>query len=473
MAYIKSYRGQNYLLPPSLMDLFSKDHVAYLIEQITDSLNYSEFDEKYAGAGHPAYHPRIPLKLLLIGSVDKINSSRRLAKNSQENAVYIYLSEKTSPDFRTISDFRKDNKDLLKQVFLQLNKFAFEEGLIDLSHISVDGTSIKANASSNNNLDEKTLEKLSKYIEEQIQEGIEVDEEEDKLYGDRGMHQLPKNLDDKEKRKPIVRKMVEEINKAMKEGSKEELQEIKEELNEIKQNLEEKNQKKYSPTDPDSRFMLNKKGGKELGYNAQISVDKNWIIIQNNVVQEADDRNQLLPNIDSIEKDFGKLKDAKVLADAGYEKAKAIQELDKRGYDVYVPGRKTKKSEFKYDEEKDEYISPKGDILKRSGKYFNKKRGEHLTIYKGVVDGKERVIHALPEEKTLNRIKEKLKTKSGKKTYGIRKQTVERSFADIKHHRGLRSFSLRGIDKVRTEFNLTCTGSNLVRINNLIHKPPT
>ncbi|MFH1585788.1 MAG: IS1182 family transposase [archaeon] len=473
MAYIKSYRGQNYLLPPNLTSLFSKNHVAYLIEQITDSLDYSTFDNKYAGAGHPAYHPQIPLKLLLIGSVDKINSSRRLAKNSQENAVYIYLSEKTSPDFRTISDFRKDNKDLLKQVFLQLNKFAYEEGLIDLSHINVDGTSIKANASSNNNLDKKTLEKLSKYIEEQIEAGIKVDEQEDKLYGDRGMHQLPKNLDDKEKRRPIVRKIVEEINKAMKERSKENIKKIKDDLNKIKQNLEEKNQKRYSPIDPDSRFMKNKKGRTELSYNAQISVDKNGIIVQNNVVQEADDRNQLVPNINAVEESFGKLKDAKVLADAGYEKAKAIQELDKRGYDVYVPGKKSKKSEFKYDEEKDEYISPKGDILKRRGKYFHKKRGEYLTIYKGIVDGKERVIHALPEEKTLNRIKEKLKTEGGKRIYGIRKQTVERSFADIKHHRGLRSFNLRGIDKVRTEFNLTCTGSNLVRINNLIHKPPS
>ena len=473
MVYIKSYRGQNYLLPPKITDLFPKGHVSYLIEQITDSLDYADFDNKYAGAGHPAYHPRIPLKLLLIGSVDKINSSRRLAKNSQENAVYIYLSEKTSPDFRTISDFRKDNKDLLKQVFLQLNKFAYEEGLIDLSHISVDGTSIKANASSNNNLDEKTLDKLSKYIEEQIQEGIEVDEEEDKLYGNRGIHQLPENLDDKEKRRPIVRKMIEEINKAMKEGSKENIQEIKEELNEIKQNLEEKNQKRYSPTDPDSRFMLNKKGGKELGYNAQISVDKNGIILNNNVVQEADDRNQLLPNINDVKEIFGNLKDTKVLADGGYEKAKAIQELDKRGYDVYVPGKKTKKSEFKYDEGKDEYVSPGGEILKRKGKYFNKNRGEYITTYKGIVDGKERFIHAIPEEKTLNRIKEKLKTESGKKTYGIRKQTVERSFANIKHHRGLRSFSLRGINKVRTEFNLTCAGSNLVRINNMIHKPPS
>ena len=161
-AYIKSYRNQNYILPPNITDLFSEDHVCYLIEQITDELDYSEFNKKYAGAGHPAYYPRIPLKLLLMGSVDGIRSSRRIAKQSSENVVYIFLSEKTQPDFRTISDFRKDNKNLLKNVFLQLNKFALENGLIDLSHIFTDGTSVKANANNRKTIDKKTLEKSSK-----------------------------------------------------------------------------------------------------------------------------------------------------------------------------------------------------------------------------------------------------------------------------------------------------------------------
>jgi len=98
MAYIKSYKNQNYLLPPNITDLFSKDHVCYLIEQIAESLDYSEFDELYAGAGHPAYHPRINIKLLLMGHIDGIHSSRKIAKNSQENVVYIFLAEKTQPD---------------------------------------------------------------------------------------------------------------------------------------------------------------------------------------------------------------------------------------------------------------------------------------------------------------------------------------------------------------------------------------
>ena len=472
MAYIKSYPGQNYLLPPSLTDLFPEDHVCYLIEQITNSLDYSAFDSKYAGAGRPAYRPRIPLKLLLMATVDKISSSRRMAKNACENAVYIYLSEKTSPDFRTISNFRKDNKDLLKQVFLQLNKFALKRGILDLSHISIDGTKINANASNYKSVEKETLEKLSKYIEDQIEEGIKVDEEEDQLYGERGMHQLPKDLDDKEKRKPFVREIVEEVNRAMREGRKEDAEQIKGELDEAKQGLEKRKQNKYSPTDPDSRFMKTKKG-RELCYNAQATVDKNGIIIHNDVVQDTDDKNQLLPNVNGVEENFGKLpKGIKALADAGYEKAKALEELEDRGYDLYVPGKKTDKSEFKYDEKKDEYISPGGEIVKRTGKYFNKERGEERIIYKGIVNGKQRVIHAIPGEGTLIRIREKLKTEEGRKICDKRKEKVERVFGDIKQNRGLRTFSLRGLDKVRTEFNLACTAHNLVRINNLIHRPP-
>jgi len=152
------------LLPPSLEDIISEDHVCYLIEQIAEQLDYSEFDKKYAGAGHPAYHPRINIKLLLMANVDGIRSSRRIANNAQENVVYIYLAERTNPDFRTISDFRKDNRDLIKNVFREVNMFALKHGLIDLSHLMIDGTTIKANANNQRILDRKTLDKIDKYI---------------------------------------------------------------------------------------------------------------------------------------------------------------------------------------------------------------------------------------------------------------------------------------------------------------------
>ena len=146
MSYIKSFPNQNYLIPPNLTDLFSEGHVCFLLEQIAGEMDYSEFDQKYAGAGHPAYHPRILVKLIVMAQVDSIRSSRKIAKAARENVVYIYLTEKTRPDFRTINEFRKANGKLIRNVFRELNTFAYEEGLMDLSHLSTDGTILEANS---------------------------------------------------------------------------------------------------------------------------------------------------------------------------------------------------------------------------------------------------------------------------------------------------------------------------------------
>jgi transposase len=84
MAYIQSYKDQSWLLPPSIEDLIPEDHIYFLVESLVDSLDYSSFDIRYSGAGHPAYHPRILLKLLVMGVLDRVRSSRRLARNGRE-----------------------------------------------------------------------------------------------------------------------------------------------------------------------------------------------------------------------------------------------------------------------------------------------------------------------------------------------------------------------------------------------------
>lgn len=490
MVYIESNKNQEYLLPTKITDLFSKNHVCYLIDQISENIDYSEFDKKYAGAGRPAYHPRINVKLLLMGSVDGIRSSRKIAKNSQENIVYIYLAEKTQPDFRTISDFRKNNPKLVKQLFLELNKFALEHGMIDLSHLMMDGTKLRADANNKRIIDKETLEKLSKYIDRLIEEGIKVDEEEDKLYGDRGIHQLPEDFSDKEKRRPIVRKIVDEVNKAIKEGNKEEVEQIKKEITKLDAKMNDLNLKKYNFTDPDARFMINHDRG-ELCYNGQVITDKNGLIVANSVVQNGDDRHQLVPNLEAVEENFGKLSEGtKVFADAGYESGEQMEQADKKGFDLYIPGKNAKpegrnkkfvKANFFYDEEKDVYICPEKKILKNVGKSYRVKQKRYITRYlcgdcklcphrNECCTREARDLQAIPQDKLLNRIKLKLQSEEGKELYKLRQQTIERAFGDIKHNKKFRSFLLRGMEKVKIEFNLACLAHNLVIINNLLNK---
>lgn len=101
MVFIKSFKNQTWLFPPAIEDLIPEDHVCFLVENFIDSLDLSVFEDKYEGAGHPAYHPGILLKLLVMGVLDKVRSSRRPAKNARENVVYMFLAEKrecwTSP----------------------------------------------------------------------------------------------------------------------------------------------------------------------------------------------------------------------------------------------------------------------------------------------------------------------------------------------------------------------------------------
>jgi len=456
-------------------------------------MDYSEFDKKYEGVGHPAYPPRIPLKILTIGYIDSTRSSRRLAKNAQENVVYIYLAEKTQPDFRTINEFRKNNPELVKNTFKQIVKFAHDRGWIDLSHLMIDGTKIKANANDDKNISKETLKKLEKHIDRYLKECDKVDEEEDKIYGDKGMHELPKDLDSREKRQPIVRKIVDEINKSMKEGKKERLQEIKSELQNIKQVLEKNNQNKYSFTDPDSRFMQNKKNRYELSYNPQLVTDKNGLIISNDVTQRADDRGQLLPNVRRVEQDFGKLpKGTKLSVDTHYSKGDEVELLEEEGLDIYSPvygmhkesKNKFDKLNFEYIEDEDIFICPEGKTLKYSCTTFSKQQQRYLTRYQASCNDcinckhklecckntKSKALVGVPGHKSLERIKKKMQTEEGKEAYNLRKQTVETDFGDIKHNKKFRGFLLRGIKKVKTEWDLVCIASNLVKINNMLKK---
>jgi transposase len=147
MVFIKSFRNQVWTLPPDIRDLIPSDHICYLIESFVDEMDFSEFEIRYNGSGHPAYHPRIICNILIQSMLDRVRSSRSIARNVRENVVYMYLAEKLQPDFRTISDFRKENEKLIAEAFKNTVKAAKDLGVIGLEQLSTDGSKVKASAS--------------------------------------------------------------------------------------------------------------------------------------------------------------------------------------------------------------------------------------------------------------------------------------------------------------------------------------
>jgi len=292
MAFIHSFKNQSWLFPPSIEELIPNDHVCFLVESFVESLDFSDFDQKYDGAGHPAYHPRVIIKLLVMGMLDRIRSSRRLARNTRENVVYMYLAEKLTPDFRTISDFRKNNLDIIKMVFKHTVIFAKEEGMLDLSHLSTDGTKIKANASSRRVFTKEELAFLINFIDDELEKWGEQDSLEDDFFGEvRGSDQLPG------KSKKRIQKQVKHYIEEAREKGESFKHNLKNTLEKARCEIEKNSLEKVSITDPESRFMKTKKGRIELSYNPQITTESNGFILANDVCDSSSDINQLQPMV--------------------------------------------------------------------------------------------------------------------------------------------------------------------------------
>jgi transposase len=459
MAYIASNKNQNWLLPKNIKDMIPKDHICFLVENFVESLNFSNFDLIYEGAGHPAYHPKIIMKILTYGMLCKTRSSRKLAKATIENFIFLYLAEKVNPNWRTINRFRKDNPEFVKNAFRKTVELAAKNKMVDLSFISIDGSTLKAYAGKKRYFDKKSLDKLDKAIEKMIEEDIALDELEDELYGDNANDGLT-GIDRRD-----MKKMVREFNKSQ------DKKKIKKKVKKAKGELDKYFLKKVSISDPESRMMQNKKRFSELSYNTQISVSKNQIIVANDITQDKHDARQFIPQIENVKENIKLSKNTKVGLDCGYSSGDNIKYAEDNKVDLYVPSRaQAQKLEgkdetlnhdnYEYDEETDEIIAD-GHRYKYSGFYVRKTGVKICTFWSKELKKKKDVPFYFRERL---RMKKKMETNEAKRVYAMRKITVEPVYGNIKENLGFRGFLLRGLEKVRTEFNLVCIAHNLQKI---------
>ncbi|MGB3458395.1 MAG: IS1182 family transposase, partial [Halobacteriota archaeon] len=340
MAFIRRLRNQNWLFPPTIADLIEEDHICRLVDDVVENIDFKTSAEKYDGPGSPAYHPKVMMKLLIQGTIDGIRSSRKISKATKENVVYMYLSDHLNPDFRTICRFRKDNLETIKLVIAEIAKLAREMGMVKLGHLSIDGTKIKASASNFSVVSKEELDEIKEAIDMELQKGIEIDEMEEQIYGDTDPDKLPKSFKDiKEKiRKDKAAKIIDQY----KNGDQKEKNRIEKQLGKVQNELEVSGKDFVSFTDPESRFMKNKKHFSEFSYNPQVTVDaEHGIVVAEDVVQNVRDVEQLKPQIEQIEEVFGKLpRNTIISADNDYHSAGNIDFLKEHELDGYIPHEK-------------------------------------------------------------------------------------------------------------------------------------
>ena len=204
----KAYRpylpDQEFLLPPRLRDWLPEDHLAYFVSDVVDQLDLSAVHAFYGGEqrGQPPYDPRMMTKLLFYSYCIGVYSSRRIRRRLKEDIAYRVLAAGNEPDFRTISDFRKNHLEALKGLFEQFLKIALEAGAMKVGRVALDGTKVKANASKHKAMSYDRMNQKEEEIRAEVRELLEkaaaadASEEEAKRTAD----ELPAELQRRETR---------------------------------------------------------------------------------------------------------------------------------------------------------------------------------------------------------------------------------------------------------------------------------
>ena len=305
------------------------DHLVYFISDVVDQLDLSEITARYEweSRGGPPYHPRMMVKVLLYGYCVGVASSRRIAGRLHEDIAFRAPAANNAPDFRTISDFRKDHLAALSGLFLQVLALCQRAGLVKLGHVALDGAKVRANASKHKAMSYKRMKEkeaqLAAEAAELLRQAREADDEEENRYGKakRG-DELPGELSFREGRLEKIR----EAMAALKAEARAEAERAKAEGKDHPGVPEDKAQRNF--TDAESRIMP-APGGRDFqqAYNCQAVVDSaHQVIVAARATNQASDKQQAVAILEETISNTG-VAPREVSADAGYYSAKAVDGL--------------------------------------------------------------------------------------------------------------------------------------------------
>lgn len=261
-------RDQFTLFPEALDDYISRENSVRFIDAFVDSLDLKQLGFRHAvlqETGRPPYHPGDLLKLYLYGYLNRVRASRRLEREAQRNVEVMWLLRRLAPDFKTIADFRRDNRQAIRSVSREFTLFCRRLDLFSGDLVAIDGSKFKAVNRRDRNFTKKqlkrTIQKLDEDIDRYLDEMDEADEEE------------------LEEKKLTAEELQEKI---------EEMKRLRDEAEKMEQKLDESGESQISLTDPDSRMMPVSGGRRtDMSYNVQVAVDpEHKLIVDHEVTNE-------------------------------------------------------------------------------------------------------------------------------------------------------------------------------------------
>ncbi len=462
-------RAQETFLPSRLEDYVTEDNPVRVIDVFVGELDLTKLG--FEGmcpepTGRPSYHPSTLLKIYLYGYLNRIQSSRRLERETQRNVELMWLTGRLAPDFKTIANFRKDNGPAIRGACRQFIVLCRQLNLFSQAVVAVDGSRFKAVNNRDRNFTSAKVQKRMEHIEASISRYLSAldtaDQEDAATVGDK-----PAKLKEK----------ITALKKRMRQ------------LKEIEALVQAAPDKQISLTDPDARSMATSgRGTGVVGYNVQTVVDaQHHLIVAHEVTNVGNDRAQLATMAKQAQTAMGR-KDLEVLADRGYFKGEEILACQAAGMTPFVPkpltsGSKAEgrfgKQDFVYVADDNTYRCPAGERL--TWRFASVEDGMTLSSYwtsacqncpikAKCTTGKERRIKRWEHEAVLETMQQRLDRAPEKMQ--VRQQTAEHPFGTIKAWMGSTHFLMKTLPKVSTEMSLHVLAYNLKRVMKMLGVVP-
>jgi transposase len=456
-------RTQCTLLPECLEDYVVEDNPVRVIDVFVDGLDLGKrgFEGVDPSAtGRPAYHPATMLKIYIYGYLNRIQSSRRLERETQRNVELMWLTERLTPDFKTIANFRKDNGKAIRGVCREFVLLCRELGLLSEALVAIDGAKFKAVNNRDRNFTRAKLQRRMQDLEAGIDRYLSA-------------------LDTADRAEPAAA----QAKTARLKDKIEALKAKVEELKAIEFRLNAAPDQQVSLTDPDARSMKTRGTGM-VGYNVQTAVEtKHHLIVAHEVTNDGIDRSQLSSMAQQARAAIG-AKELTAVADRGYFKGEEILACEQAGISAIVPKPLTSsskaegrfdKQDFIYVAHDDEYRCPAGQrLIKR---FATVEHGMTLQVYWSsacqgcaikarCTPGTERRVRRWEHEAVLEAMQARLDRMP--EIMRVRRQTVEHPFGTIKSWMGATHFLTRTLARVSTEMSLHVLAYNLKRVIKLL-----
>lgn len=455
IKFVNVDRDTPMLLPPDLREWIPPDDMVHFVIEAVEGMKLTNLKVNTRGSGSAQYPPRMMLSLLIYCYSMGVFSSRRIQRATYRDICVRFLTGDTHPDHDTICAFRRQNFDLVAEVFLEVLKLGKAMGLVKIGAVALDGTHELSSASKHKNVGYERAGELEAQLKLDIAELMAKAEQSDNQDLEEGQ-KLPDGVTRREALKEKMAKARQELEKRAQAVSQAERAEYEKKLVQRKKEEDDgKGPKGSGPkepapknpkdvgvvnlTDSDSRLMRKTSSSEcRQCYNMQAVVDAegSMLVLATDVSTCANDSGQLKKMIQAVPAEIGKVTVG--LADTGYADAQMIEELEGDGVDMYVAvGKLDSHSQRQYD------YRPK-EMLEK-------------------IEKPQRPL----KDPRLIKMREKLQTPEGKQTYARRMKTVEPVFGIIKSAMGFRQCLLRGLEKVRGEWSLVTLAYNFKRMWNL------